>query len=327
MSLLVDRFGRAHTYLRISVTDRCNLRCRYCMPAHGIALKDKSELLTFEEIARLSSIFVFLGISKIRITGGEPLVRKGIESLFCQLRSVDGIQTLALTTNGVLLNDKVELLKACGLSAINISLDSLRADRFEDITLRPGFASVMAAIEKVLEVGFPTIKLNVVVMCGRNDDEILDFVDFASDKPVNVRFIEFMPFPDNAWQVDGVVSYAQMRATVEQKYELVPLAAQKGDVAKDFGLRGHMGTVSFITSMTDSFCASCTRLRLTSDGCLKTCLFYAPEVSLRDLMRSGADDEQIVRMILNTVLEKPEAHPPMEELASLSNRSMIEIGG
>jgi cyclic pyranopterin phosphate synthase len=327
MSLLVDRFGRAHTYLRVSVTDRCNLRCRYCMPPEGIPLKPKQEILSLEEIVRLCAVFVKLGITKVRITGGEPLVRQGIDKLFAQLKPMAGIETLALTTNAVLLGDRVELLKTCGLDAINISLDSLRPDRFQEITLRPQFHSVMGAIEKVLAVGFSSIKLNVVVMAGRNDDEVLDFVDFVKETPINVRFIEFMPFPDNAWQVDGVVSYAQMKQCIESRFELVPLPGQKGDVAKDFSLKGYTGTVSFISSMTESFCSTCTRLRLTSDGCLKTCLFYAPEISLRDALRAGASDAELAKMILDTVLEKPEAHPPMEELALMANRSMVEIGG
>jgi len=327
MSGLVDRFGRKHNYLRISVTDRCNLRCVYCMPPEGIALKPKSDLLTFEEITRLSRIFVKHGITKIRITGGEPLVRKDLDQLLQSLGSINGVKTLALTTNAVLLADKVPVVKAAGVTAINISLDSLRADRFKEITLRDDFAAVMRAIEKVVEAGFPTIKLNCVVMAGKNDDEILDFVDFVKDKPVNVRFIEYMPFPNNAWQVNGVVSYASMKEMIETRFKLEPMPGQLGDVAKDFALVGHSGTVSFISSMTDSFCSTCTRLRLTADGCLKTCLFYMPEISLRDAMRSGATDAELEAMILNTVLDKPEAHPPMEELAGMANRSMVEIGG
>jgi cyclic pyranopterin phosphate synthase len=327
MNKLEDKFNRKHNYLRISVTDRCNLRCVYCMPPEGIPLKSKGSMLTFEEIGRLTRIFVRLGVTKVRITGGEPLVRKGLETLLADLGGIDGLQTLALTTNAVLLADKAVAIKAAGVSAVNISLDSLRADRFKEITLRDDFSNVMQAIEKSLEVGFETIKLNVVVMCGKNDDEILDFAEFVKDKPINVRFIEYMPFPDNAWKVSGVISYAAMREMIEERFALSPLSGQQGDVAKDFQLVGHKGTVSFISSMTDSFCSTCTRLRLTADGCLKTCLFYAPEMSLRDAMRAGADDAQLETMILNTVLDKPEAHPPMEELANSANRSMVEIGG
>jgi GTP 3',8-cyclase len=324
---LIDRFGRKHNYLRISVTDRCNLRCVYCMPPQGIAVKPKESILAFEEIGRLTRIFVRLGISKVRITGGEPMVRKNLETLLADLGSIDGLETLALTTNAVLLADKAEVIKIAGVKAINISLDSLRADRFKEITLRDDFHNVMRSIEKSVEVGFATIKLNVVVMSGKNDDEILDFVEFIKDKPINVRFIEYMPFPDNAWQISGVISYARMREMIAERFLLKPLIGQPGGVAKDFQLVGHKGTVSFISSMTDSFCSTCTRLRLTSDGCLKTCLFYAPEISLRDAMRGGASDAELEAMILGTVLEKPEAHPPAEELANSANRSMVEIGG
>lgn len=327
MSKLIDRFGRKHTYLRISVTDRCNLRCTYCMPAEGIKLKKRNEILDFEEIYRLSKIFANLGIEKIRITGGEPLVRKDVESLMEQLGSIPGVKTLAMTTNAVLLKDKVDRLHRAGLKVINISLDSLRADRFQKITLRDDFDNVIAGLEASLSAGFQSIKLNVVVIKGTNDDEVLDFVHYAKDKPLNVRFIEFMPFKDNQWQGDSVVSFADMKTLIQAEFELDALPGSVGDVAKDFALKGHIGTVSFISSMTDSFCGTCNRLRLTADGSLKTCLFFAPEASLRDVMRGGATDEQLSRLILTTVLDKPEAHPPMEELALGDNRAMVEIGG
>lgn len=327
MNDLIDRFGRQHTYLRISVTDRCNLRCVYCMPAEGIAVKPRDEILRFEEIERLSRIFVEMGIRKIRITGGEPLVRKGLEDLIAKLGRLDGLQSLAMTTNAVLLEDKVEALRQAGLTAINISLDSLRSDRFFQITLRDDHNRVMRSIEAAAAAGFHSMKLNVVVISGVNDDEILDFVEYVKDKPMNVRFIEYMPFKDNQWSPDGVLSYAEMRARIEAKFELVPLASKAGDVAKDFALAGHRGTVSFITSMTDSFCSSCNRLRITADGGIKSCLFYAPEVSLRDAIRAGATDGDLRRLINEAVLGKPEAHPPMEELASADNRAMVEIGG
>lgn len=327
MSRLIDRFGRHHTYLRISVTDRCNLRCVYCMPAEGIPLKKKQEILTFEEIHRLTRIFVSLGIEKVRITGGEPLVRKGVEQLIADLGTISGIKTLAMTTNAVLLHDKVSLLKRAGLKVINISLDSLRKDRFRELTLRDDFDNVMQSIQAALTEDFQTIKLNTVVMKDKNHDEIMDFVHFAKDKRLNVRFIEFMPFKDNQWLSENVVSFADMRAMIEREFELIPLSNQPGDVGKDFAIKGFSGTVSFITSMTDSFCSSCNRLRITADGSMKTCLFYAPEVNLRDVLRSGASDAEITQVILTAVTEKPEAHPPMDELALADNRAMVEIGG
>lgn len=327
MNRLVDLFGREHTYLRISVTDRCNLRCTYCMPAAGIAVKPKAEILTFEEIVQLARVFAAMGIQKIRITGGEPLVRKNLEELIQQLHDIDGIETLAMTTNAVLLKDKVSILKKAGLSALNISLDSLKRQRFLELTLRDDHQSVLDSIEAVLAEGFDSLKLNVVVIRGKNDDELIDFVNYVKDTPINVRFIEFMPFRDNEWKMDEVVPYESMRQTIEQQFELIPLPPKHGDVAKDFSIAGHSGSVSFVTSMTESFCSSCNRLRLTSDGSIKSCLFYAPELNFRDALRSAASDAEIEAMITDAVRRKPEAHPPAEELAAGDNRSMVEIGG
>ena len=327
MNELVDRFGRAHTYLRISVTDRCNLRCVYCMPADGIPLKKKSEILTLEEIARVANVFVDMGVRKIRLTGGEPLVRKNIEFLIDELGRNPRVETLAMTTNAVLLADKVKTLRNGGLTHLNISLDSLRADRFKQITLRDDHSRVMEAIELAVAEGFESVKINVVVIAGTNDDEIVNFVEFAKDKNLNVRFIEYMPFKDNDWKSIGVFSYADMRRRIEEKFELTPLPAAAGDVAKDFAIPGHKGTVSFITSMTDSFCSSCNRLRLTADGGIKSCLFFAPEINLREALRAGCTDSEVRAMIAEAVQGKPEAHPPMEELAQSDNRSMVEIGG
>ena len=326
MNQLVDSFGRQHTYLRISVTERCNLRCVYCMPAQGVPLKPKAEMLTFEEIFRLARIFVEMGVEKIRITGGEPLVRKNVETLIELLGGLP-IKTLAMTTNAVLLADKVEELRRGGVNAINISLDSLHADRFKELTLRDDFHNVMRSIHAAMAADFPVLKLNVVVIAGKNDDELLDFVDFIKDTRVNVRFIEYMPFKDNQWHAAGLYSYADMMKQIEQRFRLVPIVGAPGDVAKDFSIEGHTGTVSFITSMTDSFCGTCNRLRLTADGYLKSCLFYQPEVSLRDEMRAGASDDRLKEVILFGLQQKPEAHPSVEELANSENRSMVEIGG
>lgn len=327
MNKLVDTFGRAHTYLRISVTDRCNLRCSYCMPPEGLNWKTKSEILTYEEIIRIARVFVDLGITKIRLTGGEPLVRKDLHVLVEHLKQLPGVQTIAMTTNAVLLAQQAQALKSAGLTALNISLDTLNKTRFADITKRNDYDNVMRGIEAALEVGFAPLKLNVVVIKGFNDDELIDIVDWIKDKPINVRFIEYMPFKDNHWQPEGVFSYAEMRELIDTKFTLVPLKMESGAVAKDFAIKDHTGSVSFVTSMTDSFCGTCNRLRLTADGSVKSCLFYLPEVSLRDVLRRGITDEDLALMIQSAVLMKPEAHPPMEELATVANRSMIEIGG
>ena len=325
-NLLVDSFGRKHNYLRISVTDRCNLRCLYCMPAEGITRKPKKELLTYEEICRLARIFVSLGIEKIRITGGEPLVRPQIEVLVQELANIPGLKQLALTTNAVLLAQKAEILKGAGIQYINISLDSLEREKFRRITLRDEFDSVLAGIDAAQSCGF-VLKLNVVVMKGRNEEEILDFVHYVKDRPINVRFIEYMPFKGNSWDKDTLYPYKEIKELIEKDFALVPLEDASDDVAKNFHIGGHQGKVSFITSMTDSFCSSCKRLRLTADGSIKSCLFYDAEINLKDKLRNTCSDGDIEEMILYALLKKPESHPPVEELASKSNRAMVDIGG
>ncbi|MBY0358655.1 MAG: GTP 3',8-cyclase MoaA [Candidatus Obscuribacterales bacterium] len=327
MNVLVDSFGREHTYLRISVTDRCNLRCIYCMPAEGIELRKKDQLLSFEEIERVARVFVEMGVDKIRITGGEPLVRKDLEELVLRLSALPGLKTLALTTNGVLLKEKIEVLKRNGLQALNISLDSLKKERFRELTLRDDWDKVMSGILAAEALGFEKLKLNVVIIRGKNCDEIVDFVEFVKDKALNVRFIEYMPFKDNQWNGDGVFTYAEMQQKIAEHYELIPLFGEPSEVAKNFGIKNHSGTVSFISSMSDSFCASCNRLRMSADGAIKSCLFYEPEINIREKLRAGCTDKDLQEMILYALKMKPEAHPPMEELAAMSNRAMVEIGG
>lgn len=327
MNKLIDSFGREHTYLRISVTDRCNLRCVYCMPHEGMEWRKKNELLTYEEILRIARVFVDMGINKIRLTGGEPMVRKNLEVLVEQLGALPDLKTLAMTTNGTLLADKAQCLKEAGISALNISLDTFRADRFLAIARRDDLHTVMRGIEAALEVGFDSLKINSVIMAGVNDDEILDFVDFAYDKRVNVRFIEYMPFKDNQWTASGVVTYKDMLSIINTRYELEPIRSERSAVAKDFCIVGGVGTVSFITSMSESFCSTCNRLRLTSDGSVKSCLFFPAEINLRDALRKGITDEELQSMILYSLSQKPEAHPPAEEIAAGDNRAMIEIGG
>jgi GTP 3',8-cyclase len=324
---LVDRFGRAHTYLRISVTDRCNLRCSYCMPPDGIDWKDRKLLLTFEEILRIARVFADMGIDKIRITGGEPLVRNNLPHLIESLAAIQGIRTLAMTTNGILLKDQVHHLRQAGLNALNISLDTLRQDRFIQIAKRDYFKAVMEGIQASLDAGFETIKLNVVVMSGVNEDEILDFVEFIRDKPMNVRFIEYMPFKNNTWHQAAMYPFSEMKRIIENHYRLNRIQPEFGDVAKNFSLAGYPGTVSFITSMTDSFCGTCNRLRLTADGQIKSCLFHPAEVNIRDSLRQGITDLALEKLIQSAVWQKQEAHSPMSELLNMENRAMIEIGG
>lgn len=324
---LTDSFGRLHTYLRISVTDRCNLRCRYCMPKEGIRWKEREELLTFEELYRVARIFVSLGIRKIRLTGGEPLVRHGLEDLVEQLSTLPGLDGVSLTTNGVLLAQKASVLKKAGLSGLNVSLDTLRPERFETLTHRDHFHETQAGLHAALDAGFLPLKLNVVVLKGFNDDEILDFVDYVKDKPINVRFIEFMPFKANRWHQDCLLPYAEIKARIQACYPLVPKVAPPSAVAKDFIISGFQGSVSFITSMTNDFCGTCNRVRLTADGDVKSCLFHPAETSLRDALRHGATDGELEALIRQAVWQKKEGHAPMADIDPTQNLSMIQIGG
>jgi cyclic pyranopterin phosphate synthase len=327
VSQLIDTFGRKHTYLRISVTDRCNLRCVYCMPHEGMVFKPKNELLTFEEIIRLARLFVQLGVNKIRLTGGEPLVRKNLVVLVEQLANLQGLETLAMTTNASLLKPQVKQLRDAGLTALNISLDTLKRERFIEITRRDDFDNVLDGINAALDANFRSVKLNMVVMSEINDDEVMDFVERFKDTPLNMRFIEYMPFKSNGWQSDKVVTFKHLKEMIEQRYPLSPIETDASAVAKDFSLVGHTGSVSFISSMSDSFCSTCNRVRLTSTGDIKSCLFYPAETSLRDAMRRGITDGALVDLIMEALAMKPEAHPPAEEILANENRAMIEIGG
>ena len=324
---LTDRFGRTHTYLRISVTDRCNLRCVYCMPKEGLAWTPDETLLSVDEIVRVARIFVAQGVTKIRLTGGEPTVRPDLDALIERLAALEGVRSLLMTTNGMTLRRKARNYQQLGLNGLNISLDTLKAGRFQKITRRDGFAETMHGIEAALSAGFDSVKINVVVMAGVNEDEILDFVHFVRDKPLNVRFIEFMPFKNNEWREGKMISYAEIRTQIERHYPLRPIRQEAGDVAKDFAIEGFRGTVSFITSMTDSFCGTCNRLRLTAEGSIKPCLFSHAEVSLREDLRSGVPDRIIAGKIRQAVLLKQEGHAAMRDLPGLENRSMIQIGG
>lgn len=333
---LIDNYNRKHSYLRISVTDRCNLRCFYCLPKdEDIIWKPKNKLLTFEEIEKLSRIFVSLGTDKIRITGGEPLVRNGLPELLNSLGKLksSGLKTLAMTTNGLLLARHAQAIRESGVTHLNVSLDSLKQKRFEKITGRDQLTDVISGVEAAVRFGFPSIKLNVVVIAGVNDDEVLDMIEYANklaqnNSAINVRFIEFMPFVGNGWNIEKVIPYSQILNEIESKYKVTPLKTEPSAVAKDFAVDGYDTSVSFITSMTESFCSTCNRLRLTADGSIKPCLFDPSEISLRDLLRNNTSEEVIIQTILDALKLKPEAHEPAEDLAAdYNNRSMIQIGG
>lgn len=326
--MLVDSFGRRHTYLRISLTERCNLRCMYCMPAEGVELTPNPQLLSQNEIVRLANLFVSSGVDKIRLTGGEPTIRKDIEEICSQLSSLKGLKTLAITTNGITLARKLPKLKECGLSSVNISLDTLVPAKFEFMTRRKGHERVMESIHTAIDLGYNPVKVNCVVMRGFNDDEICDFVEMTRDKPINIRFIEFMPFDGNVWNVKKLVPYAEMLDRVVKQFtSLKRLQDHPTETAKNFTIDGHCGTVSFITSMTKNFCAGCNRLRLLADGNFKVCLFGPSEVSLRDPLRSGVDDHELGEIIGAAVKRKKASHAGMFDIAKTANRPMIHIGG
>jgi len=323
-----DSFGRQHTYLRLAVTDRCDLRCHYCMPPQP-AWRAPEELLTDDEIVGAVSLFAGLGITKVRLTGGEPTVRPGLIALVARLASVPGIHTLGMTTNGLRLPEMAALLRDAGLSttALNVSLDSLRPDRYRRITGSDTFPEALAGLAAAQQAGFAPLKLNVVVMRGVNDDELGDFVAFAVERDLNVRFIEYMPFPGNQWEAARFVSAAEMRATISAHYRLEAAPPANGAVAKGYRVVGAAGLVSFITPLSDDFCAACRRLRLTADGAVKTCLFHPAEFSLRELLRRGEPEDKIIAALRLALATKPERHPPAEALVRMHARSMVEIGG
>ena len=325
---LTDRYGRGHTYLRISVTDHCNLRCIYCMPPNGIRRVKFEHILTFDEIKHLVVLFAGMGIRKIRLTGGEPLLRQGMVNLIARLSALSGIEVVGMTSNGVLLKEHVSDLKNAGLTHLNISLDTLEPEKFERITSRNSLGRVLEGIDAAIETGFQSIKLNVVVMGGINDDELLNFIEFVRNRPVVLRFIEFMPSKSNRWCGAGFFSMSTMRSRVETNYPLIPLdEKEEGQITKLFRIEGIRGKIGFITPLSDPFCAHCNRLRLTANGYLRTCLFYPSEFSLRDEIRSGTSDRMLMKMIRRAVACKPQAHKPMEVLTNQIDRSMIEIGG
>ncbi|KAM6279282.1 molybdenum cofactor biosynthesis protein 1 isoform 2-T2 [Porphyrio hochstetteri] len=312
-AFLTDSFGRQHNYLRISLTEKCNLRCQYCMPEEGVQLTPKSELLTAQEIITLARLFVKEGVEKIRLTGGEPLIRPDVVDIVGELYKLEGLKTIAVTTNGINLARLLPRLKEAGLNAINISLDTLVPAKFEFIVRRKGFHKVMEGIHKATELGYRPVKVNCVVMRGFNEDELLGFVDFTKDLPLDVRFIEYMPFDGNKWNFKKMVSYKEMLDTIKQRWpELEKLPCEASSTAKSYKVPHFQGQISFITSMSEHFCGSCNRLRITADGNLKVCLFGNSEVSLRDHLRSGASEEELVQVIGAAVGRKKKQHAEPE---------------
>ncbi|XP_058122113.1 molybdenum cofactor biosynthesis protein 1 isoform X2 [Anopheles coustani] len=327
-SPLSDRFGRFHSYLRISLTERCNLRCKYCMPAEGVPLTQKERLLTSAEVIRLANLFVAEGVRKIRLTGGEPTVRKDLTEIVGQLKANPLLESVGITTNGLMLTRQLVGLQRAGLDALNISLDTLRVARYEQITRRKGWERVIAGIDLAIQLGYRP-KVNCVLMKGFNDDEICDFVELTKDRDVDVRFIEYMPFSGNRWETEKMVSYRTMLDTIRARYPAFePLPNGPNDTSKAYRVPGYRGQMGFITSMTEHFCGSCNRLRITADGNLKVCLFGNTEVSLRDALRSpGCSEDDLRCLISAAVKRKKKQHAGMLNLSQMENRPMILIGG
>ena len=305
---LIDGYGRIGRKLRLSVTDRCNMRCIYCMPDNNNEWFEQHNILSYEEIIRLTAVFVSLGIEKLRITGGEPTVRYKIETLIGALSNIRGIKSIDMTTNGLLLSDKVKELKQAGLDGVNISLDTFRADRFKAIAGVDGLDRVLTSIKAANNVGLK-VKINAVVIRGWNDDEVVDFARFARATGYTVRFIEFMPLDGTGiWTPDLVFSKREMIQRINKNVkELVPLNNNNSEPATLYSFADSEGTLGFIPSMTEPFCNKCDRLRLTSDGRFLTCLFEDPGYDLKQLLRNRkSDDDAIRKYILQCTKKKPE---------------------
>ena len=326
--MIIDSYNRVHDYLRISLTDNCNLRCFYCMPDEDYDFAPAARLMQPDEIEMLARVFVAQGVKKIRLTGGEPLVRKDAAEIILTLAALP--VELTMTTNGARLHEFAALLKQAGMRSINISLDTLQEDKFTLITRRNIFKQVKDNIDLMLQQGLH-VKVNMVVMKGLNEDEINDFVDWTRETPVHVRFIEFMPFTGNRWTSNKVFSLHDMLETIATKYAFVPLQGKPHDTAKEFAVPGHAGTFAVISTMTEPFCGSCNRMRLTADGKLKNCLFSSYETDLLTPLRNG---EAVLPLILANIRAKEKelggqftTALQTIEAAAIHNRPMITIGG
>ena len=323
---LVDLFGRVHRDFRISVTDRCNFRCQYCMPEEGLDWLNREELLTFEEIVRVTKILVEeYGIDSVRLTGGEPTLRANLPDLISMLSELP--IEIALTTNGITLEKNAHILRSAGLKRINISMDSLRAERFEEITLRDDMRKVISGIEASLEAGLSPVKINVVVMRGINDDEIVDFAKFGRDLGVIVRFIEFMPLDaDENWSTSSVVTLKEIFSTINSVYPLEEIERSNAP-ASGFRYLDNKGEIGIVASVSQKFCATCDRIRITADGQFRNCLFSNEEFNLKEALRSGNTDGEICELLELAVLAKREGHGIGNVDFIRPARSMSQIGG
>jgi len=329
LSPLIDGHGRRIGDVRISVTDRCNFRCQYCMPAEGLAWLERSAVLSFEEIERLVGLLAAMGVGDVRLTGGEPLVRRHFPRLAGMLRAVDGVEEVSVTTNGFLLERDAEALVAAGVDRFNVSIDSLQRDRFFEMTRRDALSQVLRGIE--ILAGFPEahpIKVNAVAMRGFTEDEVLPFARFAREHPYQVRFIEFMPLDaDRAWSGDKVLTGAETRALIHAAYPLEPLPREPSATARVYAFADGRGHIGFINPVSEPFCGDCNRIRLTAEGKLRTCLFSHRETDLRAPLRAGADDAELERIVREAVWQKELKHHVGDEGFVPPARTMSAIGG
>lgn len=327
MSGLSDSFQRPINYLRISITDRCNLRCIYCMPPGGICLMSHDDILTFEEIYAIVKAGAELGINKIRFTGGEPLVRTGLPGLIEMVSQIDTIKDISLTTNGTMLSRYAAELKRAGLQRVNISLDTLKRDRFQSITRSDNLSDVLEGIEAARSAGLNPVKINMVVMSGINDDELLDFGTMTINEEWHIRFIEFMPVTGTDVEAPRLVSVRDMKKHLEALGKLEPCMPSAGNgPAKYFRFPDARGTIGFITPVTEHFCFNCNRLRLTADGKLRLCLLSEDEIDLKQPLRSGISSAGLKRLIEEAVARKPLRHHLSEGLVP-RDRPFSQVGG
>jgi len=324
---LTDKFGRPITDLRISVTDRCNFRCVYCRSADPENHMAGHELLRWDELERLAKILIAQGIRKVRVTGGEPLVREGVEDFISALKKM-GVADLSITTNGHLLPDRLEKLLAAGLNRINISLDSLDQTKFEEITRTKSFSKVMAGIDAAQSSRLKPVKVNAVLVRGINDNEVESFAEFARERDLIMRFIEFMPLDaDRHWSRDLVVTAAEIKHRIEARWPLVPIAHERSETARKYRFADGRGEIGLVAPVSQPFCGHCSRIRITADGKLRTCLFSKEDHDLKSMLRNGHTDEQIAGDIRDAVFEKEKGHRINEPDFRPPDRTMVYIGG
>jgi GTP 3',8-cyclase len=328
-SPLRDGHGRRISDLRVSVTDRCNFRCQYCMPADGLPWLEREEVLSFEEIARLVSLLVEIGIEDVRLTGGEPLVRRGFPELVAMLAAVEGIHDLSLTTNGYLLERDAAAIAAAGIRRVNVSIDSLQRDRFFALTRRDALPRVLRGLEGIgSHPQVRPVKVNAIAMRDFTEEEVSRFCEFARTTSFQVRFIEFMPLDgDRAWRPDSVLTGAELRAAIEAIHPLEELPREPAATARVFRFADGRGEIGFVSPVSEPFCGDCNRLRLTADGKLRTCLFSLRETDLRGPLREGARDEELAALIRNAVWRKELKHRVNEPGFQAPARTMSAIGG